>query len=196
MFTYLLSDLRRLICVKFKALGRLVPVSAHALRSKLNLFLIFAHELAQTKVCDLYFTLVKEYVLRFQVVMDYLLLLVAHQVLQPRQDLRNDQFCLFLCKLLVFLQVVVEIRPTAQLENRTEAVVVDLHCVIVFNDAPMAQLLVDLILTQRMLYIVIFYLIAPAIIEVVDFTGDFTTVFEVKGLVDFGETTFAEDGQN
>ena len=49
-------------------------------------------------------------ILRFKVVVDDLLLLVG-QILQPRQDLRDDQFGFFLGELLVFLQIVVKVRP-------------------------------------------------------------------------------------
>ena len=88
VFTYLLSDLG-LICTEFEAFGGLIPVSAHSLRRQLYLLLILAHELAQTKVGYLDFSLVEDYVLRFQIVVDYLLFLIA-QVLQSGQYLRDD----------------------------------------------------------------------------------------------------------
>ena len=60
-------------------------------------------------------------ILRFQVVVDDLLLLVG-EILQPGQDLRDDQFGFFFGELLVLLEVVVEVGPRAQFQNGAETV--------------------------------------------------------------------------
>ena len=84
-FTYFLGDLRVFGLVE--ALGRLVPVRAHALAGQLDLVLVLLDDLAEAEVSDFHLAVVEYYVLRLQVVVNYLLLLVI-QVLQPRQNLR------------------------------------------------------------------------------------------------------------
>ena len=84
-------------------------------------------------------------ILRFKVVVDDLLLLVG-QILQPRQDLRDDQFGFFLGELLVFLQIVVQIWSGTQLQNSAETVMIDLDSIIMFHYPSMSQFLVDLVL--------------------------------------------------
>jgi hypothetical protein len=56
------------------------------LRGQFDLVLIFADNFAESKVSDLDFAVVEDDVLRFQVVVNDLLLLIV-QVLQARQDL-------------------------------------------------------------------------------------------------------------
>ena len=72
---------RNLRAVLLETLGRLVPISAYALRSQLDLLVAFVYYLAQPEVCYLYFAVVEYYVLRLQIVMNYLLFAVV-QVLQ------------------------------------------------------------------------------------------------------------------
>ena len=191
--TYLLGDLWVFGLVE--ALGCLIPVGADALAGQLNLVLVLLDDLAQAEVSDFHLAVVEDDVLWFQVVVDYLLLLVV-QVLQPAQDLRYDQLGLLLSYLLVLLQVIVKVRPTAQLENGTEAVMVNLHRVVVLNHAPIVQLFVDFVLPQRMLNVVVFDLVVPTVIEMVNFAGDFTAILQVKRLVDLREATLAKNTQN
>ena len=84
-FTYFLGDLGVFGLVE--ALGRLVPVRAHALAGQLDLVLVLLDDLAEAEVSDFHLAVVEYYVLRLQVVVNYLLFLVI-QVLQPRQNLR------------------------------------------------------------------------------------------------------------
>ena len=60
-----------------KALRCLVPVGANALGCQLYFVLVFAHHLAKPKVCNFDFTVVKDDVLRFQVIVDNFLLLIV-----------------------------------------------------------------------------------------------------------------------
>lgn len=192
-FTYLRSDDRQFRLVK--AFRCLVPVSTDALACQFNFLLVFANDFAEAEVSDLDFTIVEDYVLGFEVVVDDFLFLVV-QVLQSAQDLADDQLRFFFLDLLVFFQVIVQVWATAELENGAEAVVVDFNSVKVFHDASMVQLFMDLVLAQSMLDVVVFYLITPAVVEVVDFACHFTELLKVKGLVDLRETSFAEDRQN
>jgi hypothetical protein len=114
---------------------------------------------------------------------DLLLLLV--EVLEARKDLADDQLGFLLLDLFVFLQVIVQVGPTAELEDCAETIVVDLHCVEVLHHPPVVQLFVDLILTQRVLNVVVFHLVAPAVVKVVDLASHFSVLFEVESLVDF-----------
>lgn len=178
-----------------EAFGCLVPVGADALARKFNFFLVFANDFAEAEVSDLDLTVVEDYVLRFEVVVDDFLFLVV-QVLQPTQNLADDQLCFFLLYLLVFLQVVIQVWATAELENGTKAVMVNFNSVEVFHDAAMVQLFMDLIFTQGMLDVVVFHLVTPAVVEVVDFACHLTELLQVEGLVDLREATFAKDGED
>ena len=123
----------------------MVPVSAHSLTCQLYLVLVLLNDLAQAEVCDFYFTIVEDYILRLQIVVNNLLLLVI-EVLEAGQNLRNNQLCLFLLYLLVLLQIVVQVRATTQFKNRAEAVVIDLNCVVVLDHPSIIQLFVDFVL--------------------------------------------------
>lgn len=60
---------------------------------------------------------------------------------------------------------------------------VNLHGIVVLDNASIVQFLVDLILSQRMFNIVILHLVTPTVVEVVDLAGDFAAIFQVKRLV-------------
>ena len=191
--TYFLGDLR--IFGLVEALRRLIPVSAHALRCQLNLLLIFANYFAQTKVCDFDLSIVEQNILGFQVVMDYFLLGIG-QILQTTQDLRDDELCLLFLDLLGLFEIVVEVRPTAQLQNGAETIVVDLNCIKMLHHASVVQLLVDLVFPEGMLYVVIFHLVIPTVVEVVDLAGNLAAVLQIEGLVHLREASLAQDGED
>jgi hypothetical protein len=73
---------RYLRTILLEALRSLVPVSTHTLRGQLYLLIAFIYDLAETKVCDLHLSVVKDYVLGLQIVMDNLLVRVV-KVLKP-----------------------------------------------------------------------------------------------------------------
>ena len=125
----------------------------------------------------------EDYILWLQIVMNDLLLLVC-QVFESGEDLGDDQFGFFLNDLLVFFQIVIEVWPTAKLQDCTEAVVVDLNSVVMLHDASIVQLFMDLVLSQSMLDVVIFDLVTPTVVEVVNFAGYLTAIFQIEGLVD------------
>ena len=83
---YLLRDLRVLWLVK--AFRGLVPVRSYALACQFNLVLVFFNNFTQTKVSDFYLAIVKDYILRLQVVVDDFLFLII-QVLKAWKDLRD-----------------------------------------------------------------------------------------------------------
>ena len=94
--------------LKVEALWGLIPVGTNALTCELYFILSLVKSFAQAEVCYLNFTTVEDDILRFQVVVDYPLLLII-QVLYPRQDLRDDKLSLFFLDLFVLLQIVVQI---------------------------------------------------------------------------------------
>lgn len=49
----------------------------------------------------------------------------------------------------------------------------------------------NFILTNRMFYVIIFNLLRPTVVEMVNFTGDFFATFQVESFVDFGITTLS-----
>ena len=82
-----MSDLRILRLIE--ALGCLVPVGANALACQFDFVLVLLDDLAQAKVSDFHLAIVEDNVLRFEVIVDYFLLLVI-QILQSAQYLRNN----------------------------------------------------------------------------------------------------------
>ena len=58
------------------------------------------------------------------------------------------------------------------------------------------QLLVDFIFSQGMLYVVVFDLVIPTIIKVMDFACYFAAVLEIECLVYLGKSTFAKNWKN
>ena len=70
---------------------------------------------------------------------------------------------------------------------------VDLHRIEMFHDPPMIKFFVTLIFPQSMLDVVVFDLVAPAIIKVVNFASYLTELFQIESLVNLREATFAED---
>ena len=97
-----------------KTFRSLIPVSSNSLGCKLYLLLIFTDYFAKSKVCDFNFTVVEEDILWLQVVVDDFLLGVS-QVLEPTQNLGDDELSLFLLDLLCLFEIVVEVWTTAKL---------------------------------------------------------------------------------
>ena len=98
--------------------------------------------------------------------------------------------------LLILLEIVVEVGAAAQLQDRAEAIVVDLHRVVVLNHAPVIQLFVDLVLPQSVLDVVIFDLVCPTVVKVVDLAGNFATVLQIKRFVHFREASLSKNRKN
>ena len=140
--------------VLLEALRSLVPVGADALRGQLDLLMTLVDDLAQAEVSDFHLSVVEDDVLRLKVVVNDLLFALV-QVLQPTQYLRNYKLGLLLGDLPILLQVEVEIWPRAQLKDRTEAVVVDLHGVKLLYDPSVVEVFMDLIFTDGMLNVII-----------------------------------------
>ena len=120
-------------------------------------------------------------------------MLLIVQVFEARQNLRDNELGFFFLYLLRFLEIIVEIWPTAQFEYSAEAVMVDLNGVEMLYYTSVIQLFVDFIFSESMFYVIIFHLISPTIIKVMDFACNFTAIFKVKGLVNFREATFSEN---
>ena len=67
--------------VLLEALGCLIPVGAHSLRSQLDLLMSFVYYLAQAEICYLYFSVMEYDILRLEIIM-YNFLFTLVQVLQ------------------------------------------------------------------------------------------------------------------
>ena len=94
-----------------KTFRGLIPVSAYPLGCQLYLFLVFTDDFAKSEVCDFDLTVVEEYILWLQIVVNDFLLGVS-QVLESAQNLGDDQLSLFLLDLLRLFQIVVEVWTT------------------------------------------------------------------------------------
>ncbi len=55
----------------------------------------------------------------------------------------------------------------------------------------MFQMFMDLVLSQRMLYIILLGRFIPALIQLMNLTSDKLHLFDVKCFVDFAEASFA-----
>lgn len=93
--------------------------------------------------------------------------------------------------MLILFQIIIEVRSTAQLQDGAKTIMINLNGVIVVDNAPIVELFVNLILAQRMLYVVILDLVTPTVVKLMNFTGNLAAIFKVKGLVDLWEATFA-----
>lgn len=183
---------RYLRTVLVEALGCLVPVGAHALGRQLDPLGSLVHDLAEAKVRDLDLPIVKDNVLWFQVEVYYLLFALV-QVFQAAQNLRYDQLSFLLMNLLVLLQIEVQVRARAQLQYGAEAVVIDLHGIVLVHYSAVVQVLVNLVLSDGVLDVVVLDLLGPAVVEVVDLAGHLAAVLQIEGLVDLGVPALAED---
>ena len=84
----------------------------------------------------------------------------------------------------MLFEVDVEVWPRTQLKNRAEAIVVYLYGVILFDNSPIGELFVDLVLSESMLDVAVFNRLAPRVIKMVYFACYLLADFEVEGLVD------------
>ena len=60
---------------------------------------------------------------------------------------------------------------------------IDLDSIVLFNDSPVVEVLMNLILTQGMLDVALLDLLAPAVIKVMNLACDFSAVLQVISLV-------------
>ena len=95
--------------------------------------------------------------------------------------------------LTVLFQIEVQIWSRAQFQNCTETVVVDLDGVVLLHYSSMVQVFVDLVLSDRMLYVVVLNLFAPRVVKMMDFACHFSAVFEIVSFINFGIPAFSED---
>lgn len=86
--------------------------------------------------------------------------------------------------MLIFFEVVVKVRPTTQLQDCAEAIVIDFNGIKMLHYSPMVELLVDLVLSQRVLDVIILDLVAPAVIEVVNLAGHLPKLVQIECLID------------
>ena len=114
------------------------------------------------------------------------------EILEAAEDLRHDQLGFLLRYLPILLEVEVQVWPRAQLKDRAEAVVVNFNRVKLADHTTMAQVFVDLVLTNRMLDVVVLDLLRPTVVEVVHLAGNFTTRLQVIRLVHFRVATLAQ----
>jgi len=182
--------LRDLGAVLLKALGCLIPIGANSLACEFYLLIPFVDNFTEAKISYFDLAVVEYYVLGLQVVMDNFLLAVI-QVLKATQYLRYYELRLFLRYLAVLLQVEVQVGTTAEFEDGSKAIMVYFDGVELFHDTAMVKFLVDLVLSDCMLYVVVLDLLRPVVVEVVNLAGYFTAAFEVVGLVDLRVTSFA-----
>jgi hypothetical protein len=70
---------------------------------------------------------------------------------------------------------------------------VNLDRVIVFDHSTIIQFLMNFVFSKRMLYVIVFDLVAPAVVEVVDFASNFSAQLNIKGFVNFAEASLTEN---
>ena len=92
--------MRYLWRVLLEALGGLVPVCTDSLRCQFNFLVTLVYYLAQPEICDLDFAIVKNDVLRLQVIVNDFLLAIV-KILESTQNLAYDKFSFLLVNLPV-----------------------------------------------------------------------------------------------
>ena len=107
--TYFRVNHRRIVR-HFKALGCLIPIGSDPLRCQLNPLGVFIHYFTQAEVRYFHFTIMKEYILRLEVIVNNFLFLII-QVLQTAQYLRDNELGFLFWHLLMLFEIKVEIRP-------------------------------------------------------------------------------------
>ena len=70
---------------------------------------------------------------------------------------------------------------------------IDLHRIVLVHYATMVQVFVYLILSYRMLDVIVFDLLRPAVVEMMDLARNFPACFEIEGFVHFGIAAFSKD---
>ena len=118
-------------------------------------------------------------------------LLCICQILESTQDLRDNEFRFFLLYLLSLFKVIIKVWSTAEFKDSAKAIMINLYCIKVLYYPTVVEFLMDLIFSKSMLDVVIFDLIIPTIIKMVDLACHFSAVFQIKSFIDFRETTFA-----
>ena len=83
------------------------------------------------------------------------------------------------------LKVKVEVWARAEFEYGAEAVVVDLDSVVVLDDSSVAELFVDLVLSDSVPNVVLLDLFTPVVVKVMDLAGYLSTGVQVVSLVHF-----------
>ncbi len=180
-------------------LGREIPVGACALRRQVHavvrVVVVLVHLLAQAEVGDLDLAAAlaraQQNIARLQVVVDDGRADVDVQIAQSAHRLHDNRARLLLRYGLVLLEEEVEIVALAVLEHRAERVGVDFEHVEELDNARMVQGLVDVVLAQRMLYVVGLLLVLPVLVELVDLAGHVALLLDVKCLVHLAEAAFA-----
>ena len=118
----------------------------------------FVYYLAQAKVSNLNLSIMEDNVLRLKVVVNNFLFAFV-QILKPTQDLRNDELDLLLCNLAVLFEVEIQIWSRAKLENGTKTIVINFNCIELFDNPSMIEVFMYLVLSNGMLYVVVFDLL-------------------------------------
>jgi hypothetical protein len=73
---------------------------------------------------------------------------------------------------------------------------VNFNSIKLLYNSPMIQVLVNLIFSDCVFYIVIFNLLGPAVVEVMNFASNLATIFEIVGFVHLRVASFTEYTQN
>lgn len=165
-----------------------VPVCSHALRGQLDSGGVIFYKFAQTKICDFQFPLMKNQVLRLQVIVNDFGLVVV-DVLEPCHNLLDQNLGFFFRDLFIFFQVQLKVRPLAVLEHSAEGIIIDLHRIVQLDDIGVLQLGVYFWFANCMLYIVLFDNFWPVRVKLVDFTGCKVKFVEVVSLVHLTESS-------
>ena len=175
-----------------EAFWREVPVGPDSLTRKRNFRDLLISDLRKPEIGQLDLTVLEQDILRLDIIMDDGAL-ESVEIVDKAQQLPRDEPGLALGGYGVLLHVDREIGPVAELHHRAEGVLVDLDGVVEHDDILMAQLLVNLVLTKRMLDVVGLVGLRPAAAQLVDLAGDPAHFDDVKGFVDLAESALAKE---
>lgn len=111
------------------------------------------------------------------------------EILEGVYHLHDDTARLPLRYGLVLLQVEVEVVSVAVLEYCAEGVGVDLEDVVEPDHSWMVQLLVNVVLSERVLYVVGLLVVLPVLVQLVDLARHVPLLLQVERLVHLAEAT-------
>lgn len=114
------------------------------------------------------------------------------EIFERMHHLHNDRTCLAFGNALVLLEIKVQIMSITILEHRAERIGIDLEHIVQTHHARMVELLVDVVLAQRVLYVVSLLVILPVLVQLVNLAGNVALLLQIERLVHFRETAWVK----
>lgn len=106
-----------------------------------------------------------------------------------------NHFSLLFGNFLMLFQVIWKIWSLTVFKYSTERVIVDFYSIIKFHNIWMEKSFVDCILSQSMLYVILFCAAVPVWMKLMYFTCNLPHFFNIKSFINFTKTSFSQKPQ-